>query len=315
MRYLKAAIGSDLSALGIPCVYDAEAVFALRELGRQRVAGEPMLESAARELVARELELARGCSAVLTVREAEAALFAESGASNVAVVRHAVHPDPTRSPFERRRTVLFVGSFAAGSPNEDAVRFLSGEIAPALRARGCDAPIVIAGAGMRPELIAAAADGVSWHADVDDLTAFYDDARVFVAPTRFAAGIPLKAIEAAARGIPIVSTPIVAEQLGWTEAEIRTGAAAPDLASAIAVLFADRTAWTRQREAALARVTADFSAARFRASLERAIAPLLDLNRHTRPLVIAAAIAGQNPDVDHTDAGSEVAAGHPRRES
>src|SRR4029077_19742709 len=29
MQYVKAAVGSDLSALGAPCVYDAEAIYAL----------------------------------------------------------------------------------------------------------------------------------------------------------------------------------------------------------------------------------------------------------------------------------------------
>ena len=60
---------------------------------------------------------------------------------------------------------------------------------------------------------------MSWHSDVDDLTPLYDDARVFVAPTRYSAGISLKVIEAAARGVPIVCTPLVARQLGWISGE------------------------------------------------------------------------------------------------
>ena len=58
---------------------------------------------------------------------------------------------------------------------------------------------------------------VTWHSDVDDLTPLYEDARVFVAPTRYSAGISLKVIEAAARGVPIVCTPLVSRQLGWSQ--------------------------------------------------------------------------------------------------
>ena len=39
--------------------------------------------------------------------------------------------------------------------------------------------------------------------------------RIFVAPTRFAAGIPLKVCEASAAGIPVVATDLVFEQLSW----------------------------------------------------------------------------------------------------
>jgi GT2 family glycosyltransferase len=290
MRFLKAAIGSDLSTLGLPCIYDAEAVFAVREIGRSRLAGHPVAESEEQTLLDRELELARGCSAVLAVSDAERRLFAASGAANVRVLRHAVAAEPTPSPFDLRRTVLFVGSFAAGSPNEDAARFLCGEIVPALRRAGFAAPVVIAGAGLPRQLQATGGDGVSWQADVDDLSPLYDAARVFVAPTRFGAGIPLKAIEAAARGVPIVGAPLVAEQLAWSGAELTSAASAEEFAQAIAALYADSERWSRQREAAVTRVATDYSPEAFRSALAAALATVaggpLRPDRATRPIAL-----------------------------
>jgi GT2 family glycosyltransferase len=280
MRFLKASIGSDLSTLGVPCVYDAEAVFALREIGRRRLAGDPLAESEARALVDRELELARGCGAVLAVSDAERRMFAGSGAANVRVLRHAVQAAPTPSPFAARRTILFVGSFAAGSPNEDAARFLCAEIVPALRRAGCTAPVVIAGARIPRELQAIGGEGVSWHPDVEDLLPLYDAARLFVAPTRFGAGIPLKAIEAAARGVPVVASPIVAKQLEWTGAELTSAASAEELARALACLCVDCERWSRQREAALARVRAEYSPEVFRGALSAALEPLVTRERY-----------------------------------
>jgi hypothetical protein len=271
MRFLKAAIGSDLSTLGVPCVYDAEAVFALRDIGRRRLNGDAFAESEERALVDRELELARGCSTVLAVSEAERRMFAGSGATNARVLRHAVAAEPTAPPFAARRTILFVGSFAAGSPNEDAARFLGGEIVPALRRAGCTAPVVIAGARMPLELQAIGGAGVSWQPDVDDLSPLYEAARLFTAPTRFGAGIPLKAIEAAARGVPIVASPLVAEQLGWTAAELTSATSAEEFARALALLYADCERWARQREAALERVRKDYSPEAFRTALKNAL--------------------------------------------
>ena len=140
MQYVKATVGSDLSALGVPCVYDAEALYALREAGRRRLMGQPMIEADSRRLIEDELGLARGCAAVLAVSEAERQLFAAAGVPNVSVLGHAVEPRPTQSPFERRRSMLFVGAFGPHSPNEDAVSFLCREVVPALRTAGCTGP-------------------------------------------------------------------------------------------------------------------------------------------------------------------------------
>jgi GT2 family glycosyltransferase len=273
MQYVKAAVGSDLSALGAPCVYDAEAIYALREIARRRLAGQPMEGADSQALVDSERALARGCRAVLTVSEAERHLFAAAGVPNVFVVGHAVEPRPTAAAFERRRSILFVGAFSAESPNEDAVLFLCRDVAPALRKGGaCHAPIVVAGAAI-PDRLTALEDGtISWRSHVDDLTPLYEDARVFVAPTRYAAGIALKVIEAAARGVPVVCTALVAQQLGWTGGiDVLTADSPADFASAIASLYADRELWLRLREAALKRVMNEYSVVAFRSALHNAL--------------------------------------------
>jgi O-antigen biosynthesis protein len=113
---------------------------------------------------------------------------------------------------------------------------------------------------------------VSWRSDVEDLTSLYNEARVFVAPTRFAAGIPLKVIEAAARGVPIVGSPLVASQLGWLEGDdLLTGADATEFAQAIASLYTNERLWLRLRESALARVDREYNETTFRRALRAAI--------------------------------------------
>jgi GT2 family glycosyltransferase/glycosyltransferase involved in cell wall biosynthesis len=272
MQYVKAAAGSDLSALGVPCVYDAEAIFALREIGRRRIAGNPEPESESRASIDAELRLTRGCAGVLVVCDAERRLFAGAGTPPAFVVAHAVEAQPTSNRFECRRTMLFVGAFGPDSPNNDAVGFFCGDVLPALRRSGCDAPLVVAGARIPDALRASGDASVTWHSDVDDLTPFYDEARVFVAPTRFAAGIPLKVVEAAAYGVPVVCTPLVAQQLGWQPgAELLTAESPSEFADAVRSLFAGRDRWTRLREAALRRVAADYSSESFRSSVERAL--------------------------------------------
>jgi glycosyltransferase involved in cell wall biosynthesis len=273
MRYVKSAIGSDLAALGAPCVYDAEAVYALRELARRRLFGQPMSKADSGRLIDDEVGLARGCAAVLAVSETERQLFMAAGVEDVYVLGHAVVPQPTSCPFERRRSVLFVGAFSGDSPNEDAVSYLCRDILPSLRdVAGCHAPITVAGCRIPDRLKQFGDPSISWRSDVDDLTPLYDDARVFIAPTRFAAGISLKVIEAASRGVPIVCTPLVAGQLGWdTGVELLAPEDPAGLAHAVGSLYSSSETWLRLREAALRRVRSDYSFSRFRAALQRAL--------------------------------------------
>ena len=200
-------------------------------------------------------------------------MFTAAGIQNVFVVGHAVEPRPTPNSFERRRSILFVGAFSPDSPNEDAVLFFCRDVLPALRTiGGCNAPIVVAGSRIPDHLKAPADPTVSWHSDVSDLTPLYGDARLFVAPTRYSAGIPLKVVEAAARGVPIVCTPLVARQLGWDPGtDLLTAESPAEFARAIASLYADPALWLRLRDAALTRVARDHSSAVFRSALRDAL--------------------------------------------
>jgi glycosyltransferase involved in cell wall biosynthesis len=231
-----------------------------------------MSETDSRSLVEGELSLARHCAAVLAANEAERQLFAASGVPNVVVVGHAVDVQPTPNPHELRRTLLFVGSFGHDSPNEDTVRYLCRDFLPALHASGYPMPLVVAGAHI-PDHLKALADGaVTWKSDVDDLTPLYDDARVFVVPSRYSAGIPLKIIEAAARGVPVVCTPLVAGQLGWEPGvELLIAESAEEFVRAVASLWDDRALWLRVRDAALKRVARDYSPAAFGLAVQRAL--------------------------------------------
>jgi hypothetical protein len=103
---------------------------------------------------------------------------------------------------------------------------------------------------------------------VEDLTQHYRQARVFIAPLRFAAGMPHKLHEAAACGLPAVATSLLAKQLGWEDGTELLVADTPEaFARQCARLYTDPALWQRLREAALVRVTADCDPAGFRENL------------------------------------------------
>jgi glycosyltransferase involved in cell wall biosynthesis len=99
---------------------------------------------------------------------------------------------------------------------------------------------------------------------LSDLTTAYAAARVFVAPTRFAAGVPIKVYDAAAHGVPIVLTPLLAEQIGWRhEEEVLVAGSPQAFATQCLRLHRDEDLWTHIRSRALARVAQDCDPPRF----------------------------------------------------
>ena len=111
--------------------YDAEAVFAGRELLWRELQGESIDEEEKRRIIAEEIELAADASAVLTVSEAEAELFRERGHERVLVLGHGMKPVVDPASFDARRGLLFVGALKdEHSPNVDSLLWFVCNVLP-----------------------------------------------------------------------------------------------------------------------------------------------------------------------------------------
>jgi GT2 family glycosyltransferase len=243
-------------------VYDAEAVFALRDAGAKADSGA----------VKREVALAQGAGGVLVVSQGEAALFRRAGAGPIEIVGHAHRAHPTPRGFDQRQGLLFVGALDDEGPNTDSLGFFVREVMPNLDALiGADWTLKVAGRNSAASVQALAGSRVELLGPVPDLTPLYDAARVFIAPTRFAAGIPMKVHEAAARGVPTAVTPLLAGQLGWGEDAVAIGEGAAGFARAVASLYGDAACWAATRERALVKLAEDCDPVAFAARIETAL--------------------------------------------
>jgi GT2 family glycosyltransferase len=258
---------------GLRIVYDAEALFSLRQVTGHRLRGEDLSPARAKALLDEELELARTAHRVIAVSEAEASEFRTHGLPSVHVLGHALPLTPTPRPFGERTGFLFVGSVHdPASPNADSLRWFVREVWPLILARFGRARFDIVGENQCEEVRHLASGGVRVLGPIEDLLPVYDDHRVFVAPTRFAAGIPHKVHEAAAHGLPVVSTPLIARQLGWDDGvELLTAETAADFAAACLRIHGDDGLWDEIRANALRRTDGDCSPARFRESLQQIV--------------------------------------------
>ncbi len=273
MRALRATLAADPGRLGaMRLIYDAEALFSTRDLQRRRLEGKPAAAAEADALVADELRLLDGVDAVMAVTASEAAVFAGGQAAPVHVVSHPLDVAVGVAGFAARAGFLFVGRLLeVQSPNYDGLAWFVGKVWPRIRAALPDATLTVIGAVIA-EPTALQADGVALLGPVADLAPHYAAARVFVAPTRFAAGIPIKVLEAGAAGVPVAATALVASQLGWTDGgEIVAVDEPAALAARAVALYEDPGLWSRTRLAAAARLADEHGPERFRDALRAAL--------------------------------------------
>lgn len=252
-------------------IYDAEALEALRDAAQAALEGR---DADAEPAIRAEAALASGVGQVLAVNALEAEAFRRFGAAEVHVLGHALEPRPTPAAFDARRDLLFVGALDQDvGPNADSLVFFVREAMPALDALiGDDWVLNVAGRCAAASVQALAGPRVRLLGRVADLRPLYDRSRVFIAPTRFAAGIPMKVHEAAAAGLPSAATALLARQLGWADGvELAVGDGAEAFARACQRLYTDRDLWRRVRAGALARIESDCSPAAFAAALSSAL--------------------------------------------
>jgi GT2 family glycosyltransferase/SAM-dependent methyltransferase len=236
-------------------IYDAEALFFVREELKAKAKGETLSPAEHDDAVRAELSLMNLADAIICVSESEKNFICQkSGAepSRIFVWGHPLSPQPTPKAFRERKDVLFVGAFPVpDSPNEDAVVYFIKEVLPQIE-KELDCTFSIVGAQPPVSVQRHQSSRVKVLGYVKDLSEFYNDFKVFVVPHRYSAGIPWKLSEAMSRGIPAVISPLTAVQLALTDGkEALVGSTPSEFASRVVRLYKDEALWNEIRANAL----------------------------------------------------------------
>jgi GT2 family glycosyltransferase/glycosyltransferase involved in cell wall biosynthesis len=239
-------------------VLDTEAIASLREAEQAAVMGETFDLDAALE---QELRNASCAEKIVAVTGTEAATLRDRGFSDVSIIGHMRALCPTSRPFTQRTGMLFVGAIhRMDSPNYDGLCWFIDEVLPLIEQDlGWQTRLTVAGYTGPDVTLDRFRDHprVTLRGTVADLQPLYDSHRMFVAPTRFAAGTPYKVYEAASFGLPAVATELLRRQLGWEDDRDLLTASAADpvgFARQAVALQRDETLWNRLREGALERL-------------------------------------------------------------
>lgn len=263
-------------------VYSAHNVESRVATGPSDARGRCPSRARVRGLEELERSTARAVDRVVAVTADEASWFEHNGASTVHIAnalwldRFPQRPEPeTDDP----PTMLFVGHLGY-PPNRDAAIRLVRDILPRVKSTVPHVRCVIAGRRPARDVRRLSRFGAEIVADRNDLGSLWNTADVFVCPLRWGGGSRLKLIEAAARGVPIVSTRSGAEGLEL-RAEDDFLAAEDDagLAAAVREIVRDSPAAAIRVERARRRVEMHHEWGRLRPLIHRLYE---DLSHHHR---------------------------------
>ena len=243
-------------------VFDSEALFALRDFTTDASRAGTAIAAGLARAAQREARRFGIADSVVCVSEGEARVLSAHAACTVAVLGHALKLPETPPPgFPGRDGFLFIGSLAReDQPNVDSLDWLFSAVWPALRERLPQAHLTLIGEAAPTVRERFTREGVRVLGRVVDIDPLFEAARVCIAPTRFAAGIPHKVHESAARGLPSVVTPILADQLGWADGTgilVRDWREPEAFAQALVRLHEEAALWAEVQRAGLERIRAE----------------------------------------------------------
>lgn len=155
-----------------------------------------------------ELKLAKLADYTITVTEVEREVLMEKGIDKVVVIPN-IHEDQISDSknlkFDQRKNIIFIGSYKH-EPNIDAALWLANEIMPEVWKTDPTIKLILLGSNPSTEVVALKSDRIEVPGFIHDVSPFFLQARVFVAPLRFGAGMKGKIGQSLEFGLPIVST-------------------------------------------------------------------------------------------------------------
>jgi len=190
-------------------LYDTIDLHFLRE--RRQAELENSGDESWRETKELELACARSVDATVTVTSAERDELLSHGVGEVFVVP-TIHDMEEHLPigFDARQGLLFIGGYSH-TPNVDAVQWLCTEIMPIVWQSLPDIRVTLLGSSPPERVRELQSDRVLVTGYVANVTPFFEESRIFVAPIRYGAGMKGKIGHALSYGLPVITTRVGSE--------------------------------------------------------------------------------------------------------
>jgi len=227
-------------------VYDTTDLHFVREMREAKLTNDSRKFEKAKQTQENELKLIQKTDVTITKGRIEANIILNDIPSvKLAIVPPFQIPQKEIPPFNARKDILFVGGFQH-PPNVDALEYLIKEIFPIIRDELQNVKLYIIGSNPTQKVVNLCNDkkNVVFLGYVQDIESYLENCRVLVAPLRYGAGIKGKITQSMAFGLPVVTTPIGAEDISGEEDEILIADNIDDFVKNVISLYRDSKLWT-----------------------------------------------------------------------
>ncbi len=233
-------------------IFDTVDLHFLREERGARLIGDDDLTAKAAAKRLQEYQLIETTAETWVVSPAESDLLREvCPGATIEVVSNIVDIPGSKNPYDLRRDILFIGSFQH-PPNVDAILFFVREIFPFVLQQIPQVTFYVIGDHAPPEVIALADENVIIAGFQPDVSTYFDNIKLSIAPLRYGAGVKGKINQSLGYGVPVVATTIAAEGMGLHDMEnVRLADEPVEFANAICQLYQTEEQWNRLSAAGL----------------------------------------------------------------
>lgn len=149
------------------------------------------------------------------------------------------------SSFEGRKNLLFIGSMDH-FPNEDALLYFIQDIFPLIKQKIPEIVFTIIGPHASEKLQSFSCATIRLTGHVKDVAPYFQEAKVFVCPLRFGAGLKGKIGQSMSYGLPVVTTDMGAEGFGLEHKKTALIANNSEVFATLVVeLYTNALLWTK----------------------------------------------------------------------
>ena len=232
----------------------------LREERQAEIEGSKKLLSQAKKTKKLELEVINKSDSTIVLSDIERdLLLTEVSGVNIHKIPLILDIPGRSQGFEDRKGLLFIGGFRH-TPNIDAVIYFTSEIWPLIKAKQPDIKFTIIGSHPPKEVLDLDGNGINIVGFVSDISEYFNNALISVAPLRYGAGIKGKIGTSLSYGVPVVGTTIATEGMGIeNDVHVLIGDNPNEFANKIIELLKSEAKWNNLSESGLEFIEDNYS--------------------------------------------------------
>ncbi|AUS03988.1 glycosyltransferase [Pseudotamlana carrageenivorans] len=237
----------------VKLIYDMVDFHYLRNMREYELNSDTKLKVKAEKYLNIELENCENADKIVVISDNDKVVLSEyfQDVSKMVIlgnVHDFLKHEEEGIPFNKRSDLLFVGGFAH-KPNTDAVLWLKKEIMPLVWSEIPDLKINIIGGRPPQDILDLNDEYFKVLGFVEDVSKYFNSAKLFVAPLRFGAGVKGKIGQSFEFGLPVVTTEIGAEGFDFSPFESKmVGNSAENIASCIINMVSNEELWTNVKQ-------------------------------------------------------------------